>query len=140
MKRTILLLLAILLWGGTSLLHAQAEAPFLPSAADARCKQWVDSVFSGLNLQEKVGQLIVTTFPAKADKQKKKQIRDLVKKYKIGGLLFAEGTPEEQAILTNIAQKNSKVPVMITFDGEWGALYASGRYALFPKECGSGLH
>lgn len=113
MKRTILLLLAILLWGGTSLLHAQAEAPFLPSAADARCKQWVDSVFSGLNLQEKVGQLIVTTFPAKADKQKKKQIRDLVKKYKIGGLLFAEGTPEEQAILTNIAQKNSKVPVMI---------------------------
>lgn len=53
MKRTILLLLAILLWGGTSLLHAQAEAPFLPSAADARCKQWVDSVFSSLNLQEK---------------------------------------------------------------------------------------
>ena len=51
MKRTILLLLAILLWGGTSLLHAQAEAPFLPSAADARCKQWVDSVYSGLNLQ-----------------------------------------------------------------------------------------
>ena len=84
MKRPILLLFAALLWGGTGLLHAQAEAPFLPSAADARCKQWVDSVYSGLNLQEKVGQLIVTTFPAKVDKQKKKQIRDLVKKYKIG--------------------------------------------------------
>ena len=96
MKRPILLLFAALLWGGTGLLHAQEEAPFLPSAADARCKQWVDSVYSGLNLQEKVGQLIVTTFPAKVDKQKKKQIRDLVKKYKIGGLLFAEGTPEER--------------------------------------------
>ena len=51
MKRPILFLLAALLWGGTGLLHAQAEAPFLPSAADARCKQWVDSVYSGLNLQ-----------------------------------------------------------------------------------------
>ena len=126
-------MLAVLLWGGTSLLHAQAEAPFLPSAADARCKQWVDSVFSGLNLQEKVGQLIVTTFPAKADKQRKKQIRDLVKKYKIGGLLFAEGTPEEQAILTNIAQKNSKVPVMITFDGEWGLSMRLRGTPVFPK-------
>lgn len=138
MKRTILLLLAILLWGGTSLLHAQAEAPFLPSAADARCKQWVDSVFFGLNLQEKVGQLIVTTFPAKADKQKKKQIRDLVKKYKIGGLLFAEGTPEEQAILTNIAQKNSKVPVMITFDGEWGLSMRLEGTPYFPKNAALG--
>lgn len=54
MKRPILFLLAALLWGGTGLLHAQAEAPFLPSVADARCKQWVDSVYSGLNLQEKL--------------------------------------------------------------------------------------
>lgn len=120
------------------MLHAQAEASFLPSAADARCKQWVDSVYSGLNLQEKVGQLIVATFPAKVDKQKKKQIRDLVKKYKIGGLLFAEGTPEEQAILTNIAQKNSKVPVMITFDGEWGLSMRLEGTPYFPKNAALG--
>ena len=138
MKRPILFLLAALLWGGTGLLHAQAEAPFLPSVADARCKQWVDSVYSGLNLQEKVGQLIVATFPAKVDKQKKKQIRDLVKKYKIGGLLFAEGTPEEQAILTNIAQKNSKVPVMITFDGEWGLSMRLEGTPYFPKNAALG--
>ena len=52
MKRTILLLLAILLWGGTSLLHAQAEAPFLPSAADARCKQWVAVSYTHLRAHE----------------------------------------------------------------------------------------
>ncbi len=138
MKRILLLLLISLLWDNVSLLRAQTEAPFLPSAADARCKQWVDSVFAGLNLQEKVGQLIVTTFPAKADKQKKKQIRDLVKKYKIGGLLFAEGTPEEQAILTNIAQKNSKVPVMITFDGEWGLSMRLEGTPYFPKNAALG--
>ena len=67
-----------------------------------------------------MGQLIVATFPARADKQTRKQIKALVKKYKIGGLLFSEGVAEEQAILTNIAQKESDVPVLITFDGEWG--------------------
>ena len=71
MKRTLLLLLITLFWGYVPLLCAQTEASFLPSAADARCRQWVDSVFAGLSLQEKVGQLIVTTFPAKADKHNK---------------------------------------------------------------------
>lgn len=131
-------MLITLFWGNAPLLCAQTEASFLPSAADARCKQWVDSVFAGLSLQEKVGQLIVTTFPAKVDKQKKKQIRDLVKKYKIGGLLFAEGTPEEQAILTNIVQKNSKVPVMITFDGEWGLSMRLEGTPYFPKNAALG--
>ena len=88
---------------------------FLPSAADNRCRQWVDSVLSGLNVHEKVGQLIVATIPARADKATKKQMRELVKKYKVGGLLFSEGTPEEQAILTNMARKDAKIPVMVTF-------------------------
>lgn len=69
---------------------------------------------------KKVGQLIVATIPARADKATKKQMRELVKKYKVGGLLFSEGTPEEQAILTNMARKDAKIPVMVTFDGEWG--------------------
>lgn len=41
-----------------------------------------------LSLQEKVGQLIVATIPAKATKENKKQIRELAKKYKVGGLLL----------------------------------------------------
>lgn len=108
-----LLLLPLSLW-------AQTEAPFLPQAADEQCHRWVDSVMNKLSLQEKVGQLIVTTVPATADKKTQKNIRELAKKYKVGGLLFAEGSPEEEVILTNLAQKNSKVPMLITFDGEWG--------------------
>lgn len=121
MKRlTLLLWVAGLFILGLSSLHAQTGGPFLPSAADNRCRQWVDSVLSGLNVHEKVGQLIVATIPARADKATKKQMRELVKKYKVGGLLFSEGTPEEQAILTNMARKDAKIPVMVTFDGEWG--------------------
>ncbi len=120
--RPLWILVSILVFLSVTLsIHAQmATPPFLPSDADGRCRQWVDSVLSGLSLHEKVGQLIVATIPAKADEATKKRISECVKKYKVGGLLFSEGTPEEQAILTNIARKEAKVPVMITFDGEWG--------------------
>lgn len=119
MKRLSLVLLLALLWGNAVTLRAQTEASSLPSPADARCKQWVDSVLSGLNLQDKVGQIIVAKLPAKADNATKRQVRDLAKRYKVGGLIFSGGTPEEQAILTNLAQKNSKVPVLVTADDDW---------------------
>lgn len=119
MKRLSLVLLLALLWGNAILLRAQTEASSLPSPVDARCKQWVDSVLAGLNLQDRVGQLIVAKLPAKADNATKKLVRDLAKRYKVGGMMFAGGTPEEQAILTNLAQKSSKVPVLVTSDDDW---------------------
>lgn len=138
MKKTLLILLIALLWGNRALLCAQTETRSLSWEADARCKQWTDSVLAGMNLPEKVGQLLVATFPAKADKQKKKQVRDLFKKHKIGGLLFAEGTPEEQAILTNLAQKNSRLPVMVAFDGEGGLSMHLEDVPRFPKHTAIG--
>ena len=101
-------------------LCAQQDAPLLPVDGDENCRQWVDSVMARLNLNERIGQLLVATLPARADDKTQKLVRDLARKYKVGGLLFAEGTSEEQAILTNIGQKNAKVPLMVTFDGEWG--------------------
>ena len=103
-----------------TVLNAQTEAPFLPSSADADCERWVEAVMKKMSLKEKIGQLIVATVPATADSKTQKMVRDLVKKYKVGGLLFAEGTAEEEIILTNLANKYAKVPVMVTFDGEWG--------------------
>ena len=57
MKKTLLILLIALLWGNRALLCAQTETRSLSWEADARCKQWTDSVLAGMNLPEKVGQL-----------------------------------------------------------------------------------
>ncbi|WP_281643881.1 serine hydrolase [Bacteroides zoogleoformans] len=121
MKSIKLLLWILSFIVGASSLHAQTKAPVLSLNVESQCRQWVDSVFTGLSLQEKVGQLIVATMPAEVDKTAKKQIREWVRKYKVGSLLFSAGTPEEQTILANIARKESKIPVMMAIDGEWGA-------------------
>lgn len=82
MKRlTLLLWVAGLFILGLSSLHAQTGGPFLPSAADNRCRQWVDSVLSGLNVHEKWGSSSLPPFrpeqtrPRKADARAGKEIQ-----------------------------------------------------------------
>lgn len=106
------------LLSGLIILPIRAVA-FSPSATtDGRCKQWVDSVYAQMTTLDKVGQLLVATIPARADKQNQRLARDLAKRYKIGGLIFDGGTSEEQAILTNVAQKNASVPLLIVSGGK----------------------
>lgn len=100
---------------------------------DEACSQWVDSVFSRLTRNEKIGQLLVATLPAEASRQNKKMVRTLVRKYKIGGLVFDGGTPEEQAILTNLAQGGSELPLLITTRGRRLSDRLSG-VPVFPNE------
>jgi beta-glucosidase-like glycosyl hydrolase len=112
-----LLLFSFLVTGFISL---QAQVRYLPEVADARCTQWVDSVLSRMSLSEKLGQTLIVTIPAQTSKRWSKALEEAVKKYHVGGILFGHGTAEEEALLTNMAQKESKIPLLITFDGEWG--------------------
>lgn len=48
------------------------------------------------------------------------EIEDLITRYHIGGIIFFQGNPLKQAYLTNYYQQQSKVPLMIGIDGEWG--------------------
>ena len=40
--------------------------------------------------------------------------------YGVGGLLFTGGELRKQVQMTNYAQAHASVPLMVTFDGEWG--------------------
>ena len=113
------------LWAAPLQLRAQEGWVIAPKPADEKMNHWVDSVMDGLSLQEQMGQLLMVTFPTRADKAARKHLRTLVKKYKIGGLVFAEGSAEEQAMLTNLAQKDARVPLLMAVDG--GSALDTGR-------------
>lgn len=81
-------------------------------------KLWVDSVMTELTPDERIGQLFtIITFSKPSEE---KSIISLVENQHIGGIIFLQGLPEEQAALTNAAQKAAKIPLMISIDGEWG--------------------
>ena len=81
---------------------------------------WADSVIENLTIDEKIGQLFMVIAYSNKSKEHKKEISRLIKKHKIGGLMFLQGGPKRQAILTNYYQSISTIPLMIALDAEWG--------------------
>lgn len=111
-----------------------SETTILRSVADeARCRQWVDSVMQGMSLKERLGQLLVYTLDPSMDKENLSLLRKVVNQYHVGGLLFSGGLLANQAKVTNEAQRLSDVPLLITFDGEWGLSMRLKGTPVFPK-------
>lgn len=100
---------------------------------DKHCQKWVDSLMRKLTLKEKIGQLFIYTISPVNNKRNLALLNEVINTYKIGGLLFSGGKVSNQALLTNLAQKKSKLPLMITFDGEWGLAMRLRGTPVFPK-------
>lgn len=83
-------------------------------------KKWVDSLYSELSFEEKVGQLFMVAAYSNKDDAHIKGIDKLIAENKIGGLIFFQGGPVRQAKLTNRYQAESKIPLFIGIDAEWG--------------------
>ena len=81
---------------------------------------WVDSTYQSLTLDQKIGQLFMPMVFSQGDQSHYKQISEDLKKYHLGGIIFSKGTIAEQARLTNLFQSQSKVPLLIAIDAEWG--------------------
>ena len=87
---------------------------------EANGQQWVDSVFQTMTPEQKIGQFfMVATFSNRHDNHYQ-YIEHLIRENHIGGLIYFQGGPYRQAILTNRYQAISKIPLLIGIDGEWG--------------------
>ncbi|MFV8334777.1 glycoside hydrolase family 3 N-terminal domain-containing protein [Flavobacterium sp. RSP29] len=82
--------------------------------------KWVDSVYNAITLEEKFGQLFMVAAYSNKDSVHIKAIDKLIVDHKIGGLIFFQGGPVRQVILTNRFQSKSKIPLFIGIDAEWG--------------------
>lgn len=93
---------------------------FYKAEQDKACEAWVEKTISRMSLKEKIGQLFIYTLAPVRSKANLAGLREAVHTYKVGGLLFSGGLATNQAVLTNYAQDQAEIPLMITFDGEWG--------------------
>ena len=89
--------------------------PFLKADAE-----WVDSVMDQLSLDERIAQMIMVYGYSNQGLEHEKAVLRQISRYKVGGILFFQGEPIEQARLTNRFQGESKVPLLIAIDGENG--------------------
>ena len=97
------------------------------------CTEWVETRLASMSLKEKIGQLFIHTVAPLETQQNRKNIEDAVKEYKIGGLLFSGGEWVKQVNLTNYAQGMAEIPLLLTFDGEWGLAMRLKGTPTFPR-------
>ena len=83
-------------------------------------KKWVDSIYGNMSLQEKVGQLFMADVFSSDPKLKTNKVKDLIKDYYIGGVIFSKGGPKRQAKLNNEFQALAKTKLLVGMDAEWG--------------------
>ena len=98
---------------------AQQAKVFNSFQTDAE-KKWVDSVYTSLSFDERVGQLFMVAAYSNKDSVHVREVDKLVSEQKVGGLIFFQGGPMRQARLTNRYQKKAKTPMFIGIDAEWG--------------------
>lgn len=116
MKKAPCLLLALLLF--PIVLYAQIETNLYRDADKDKLQHWVDSIYNGLSVDEKIGQLFMPIVDSNSSW--KSRIASYIDNQKIGGVLFSKGTLATQAEMTNYIQSISKTPMFVALDGEWG--------------------
>lgn len=129
MKKTIILCIAVLV--SVSMFAQTAILSQIKDTAD--CRKWVESQLENMTLKQKIGQLFIHTVEPSLMQRNKANIRKAIEEYGLGGLLFSKGKTEDQVRLTNLAQQWSEVPLLITFDGEWGLAMRLKDTPDFPK-------
>ena len=81
---------------------------------------WVDSIVSTLDTREQIAQSIWMAAWSNRDARHSYEISKLIEDYKIGGLIFFQGTGSKEAELINLYQEISEVPLLLAMDAEWG--------------------
>ena len=107
-------------------------------AGSVEARMWADSVYNTLSERERVAQLVVAKINPGQDADTKHAIRQMVEKEKVGGLLFSKGTMAQHAEATSYAQSLSRVPLLMTLDGEWGLGMRMSDAPSFPRNMALG--
>ena len=100
----------------------------------AEGEQWVDSVFQTMTADQKIGQFFMVAAFSNHSDNHRIYIEHLIQNYHIGGVIFFQGGPHRQAVLTNRYQRTSKIPLFVGIDGEWGLGMRLDSTMEFPRQ------
>jgi len=97
---------------------AEEDVDFFPTTDKE--KKWVDSVYTEMTTEQKIGQLFMVAAYSNKNEAHAISLDKLIEEHHIGGLIFFQGGPVRQVQLTNRFQAKAKTPLFIGIDAEWG--------------------
>lgn len=115
----------------------------LPSHLFARVdtlqmRLWADSVLSSLSLEEQIGQLIMPIIYPSSDSLQIGHVEERMARGHWGGILYQKGLLREQVVMNHRLQRQSRIPLLIALDGEWGLYMRLKDAPRYPRNIGLG--
>lgn len=95
---------------------------------------WIAQQIAAMTPNQRIAQLIMVAAYSNKDEAHRTEIANLIKQYKIGGLIFMQGTTFKQVELTNYYQSISSTPLLIATDAEWGLSMRLDDAPQYPRE------
>lgn len=139
MQKTILfsttLLLGLISLGGGR--PAETPSGTVPQFLEGP-SPWADSVLASLDLDQRIAQLMMVAAYSNKDERHVAGIEALVRTYNLGGLIFMQGGPVRQAVLTNRYQAAARTPMLLGMDLEWGLPMRLDSTLKFPRQMALG--
>jgi beta-N-acetylhexosaminidase len=109
--------LSMLFVGAATQVKAQQKS-YLQTLAEPNA--WVDSVFNKMSKRDRIAQMFFIRALTNANKNYEDSVGKVIRRGRVGGLVFFQGGPGRQANLTSTYQKKAQTPLLVTLDGEWG--------------------
>lgn len=135
-SRTVLLLSILIFVVFTSL--GTIRIASLHQEKQEEVNLWAETTLEHLTLEEKIAQLLMIRVHSGYDAKLLAEIEEQIRTYQPGGVCFFKGTPTKQVELTNGYQQISKVPLLISIDGEWGPSMRLDSCTMFPRQMALG--
>lgn len=85
-----------------------------------KAHEWVEKTYNSLSQDEKLGQLFIVALYTNKGEDYITQVRNIVEKEQIGGLILMQDDAAREISLLNEFQSKSKVPLLVGMDAEWG--------------------
>ncbi|MBF9239711.1 serine hydrolase [Hymenobacter sp. BT683] len=115
-----------------------AGLPGTPAFTQYLHSPWVDSLMRVLTPDQRAAQLFMVAAYSNRTRVDEDSISALIQQYGIGGLIFFQGGPGRQARLLNRYQSQSRVPLLVALDGEWGVGMRLDSVVKFPYQMSLG--
>jgi len=96
-------------------------------------KSWADSVYNSLSEDERIAQLFWIAIENPENKTLFERNKNLIEKYKPGGILLFRMTPQKAREVIDEFQSISKTPLVVSIDGENGLAMRFPDVVEFPR-------
>jgi beta-N-acetylhexosaminidase len=116
MKKFLIIICFTSFW--TIAAKSQTQTPFIETLQNPN--RWVDSVYHKMNRKSKIAQLFMVRAHSNLGEKYADSVANVIRKEHLGGVVFFQGGPVRQAIISNKYQSLSNIPLMVAMDAEWG--------------------